>query len=107
MQNDDEAMPSISPAGIVQLEKNAHNSLTTWYSSIRFCILIHFNIDIDMLNGDEASPSISLANFYHLVKDRRICDKTSIYFKRSSCFLSHFLVQIQIIAKLKVISILF
>ena len=30
--------------------------------------LIHFNIDTDMLNGDEASPSISLAGFYHLVK---------------------------------------
>ena len=35
---------------------------------IRFCILIHFNIDTGMLNGDEASPSISLAGFDHLEK---------------------------------------
>ena len=45
------------------INENDHNSLTTWYTLIIFCILIHFNIDTDMLNGDEASPSISLAGF--------------------------------------------
>ena len=61
MQNGDEALPSISPAGIGQFVK----MLITF---IRFFILIHFNIDTDMLIGDEVSPSISLAGVYHFVK---------------------------------------
>ena len=55
MQNADEALPSISPVGIRSISENAQNSLTTWYTLIRFCILlIHFNIDTDILNGEEA-----------------------------------------------------
>ena len=113
MQNGDEAFPSISPAGIHvgQLVLNAHNSLTRWYTLIRFCILIHFDIITGMQNGDEASPSISLAGFYHLVK--MLMWKTDIFvikistcFKRSYCLLCHILVQLQIIVKVKVIFIL-
>ena len=62
MQSGDEALPRISPAGIGQfISENAHNSLLIWYTLVRFCILIHFSIEIDMLSVDEASPSISLA----------------------------------------------
>ena len=70
MQNGDEAFPSISPAGIQcrSISENTYNSLTTLYTLIRFCILIHFNIDTDILNGDKASPTICLAGFYQLVK---------------------------------------
>ena len=50
------------------MSENAHNSLTAWYILIRFYILVHFKTDTGMLNGDEASPSISLADFDHLVK---------------------------------------
>ena len=50
------------------MSENAHISLITWFTLIRFCILIRLNIDTDMLNGDEASSGISLVGFYHLVK---------------------------------------
>ena len=63
----------------------------------KICILIHFNIGTDMLNGDEASPSISLAGFLSFnenahAKDEHTCDKNSPCFKRSYSLFRHILV---------------
>ena len=43
-------------------------SWIAWYISIKFCILIHLNIVYGMQNGDEASPSFSLAGRCQFVK---------------------------------------
>ena len=60
--------------------------MTTWYTLIKCCILIHFNIDTDMLNGDEASLNISLAGFLSFsenahMKDGHIFDKKQYLFQ--------------------------
>ena len=57
-----------------------------------------------MLNGDEASPSISISRFLSFsenahAKDEHICDKNSPCCKRSNSLLRHILVQLQITVK--------
>ena len=109
MQISDEALSSISPAGRSICE-NAHNSLTTWYTLIRFCI--HFNIGTDMLNGDEPLPNISLVGFLSLsenanAKDEHICDKKQSLFKERLQLIASYSCTVTNYCKVKVLLILY